>query len=109
MSLPKVDHELYGRVRDLACQREPTLTWEQIAATVGAPGANELVAWFNSYRLPPPLAAQERRMMQSRNSELRVELARLRDRESSLLTLCETAPLELAAVQRRIQSIVRVR
>jgi hypothetical protein len=101
-----IDHGLYARVRDLACQRKPTLTWEQIAETVGAPGADELITWFMSYRLPPPLAALER-VGAPRNPDLRIELQRLRDREASLLTVCSQAPIELATIQRRIASLER--
>lgn len=107
MTIPTVDHDLYAKVRDLACQREPTLSWEQIADTVNVPDGDELAAWFLSYRLPPPLAALERRLMVSRNPDLKAELARLRDREASLLTMCEAAPAELAIIQRRINNIVR--
>src|SRR5690606_3364490 len=103
------DHDLYARVRELACERNPALSWEQIAELGGAPSADDLVTWLLRYRLPPALAALERANLRPRDVTLHAELNRLRDRQASLLTVGSQAPRELAIVQRRIKSLERAR
>lgn len=97
------NHDLWTHVRLLAIKREPAMSWEEIARTVGLDESDvpALLAWFLSYRLPPFLHKREKPagMVAPRDPTERAEYLRLLDREESLLTVVREAPRQLATVQ----------
>lgn len=105
------NHELFTHVRLMAIAREPVMSWEEIAATVGLDPEDvpALLAWFLSYRLPPPprVHAVADGMAMPRDPADRAEYLRLRDREASLLTVVSQAPASLAAVQLKMGALER--
>src|SRR5690606_8766276 len=101
------NHDLFVHVRLRLIARNPAISWEEIADEVAIENVNELIAWFASYRLPPPPRARvlPAGLSAPRDPTDRAEYLRLRDREASLLTVVSEAPMRLAAVQIRMSEL----
>jgi hypothetical protein len=103
------NHDLYTHVRLMAIARDPVLSWEEIAVEVGLDEADvpALLAWFLSYRLPPPprVRLMPEGMALPRDPVDRAEYLRLQEREASLITVVSEAPAQLAAVQMKMGTL----
>jgi hypothetical protein len=104
------NHELFDHIRLRLVARDPVVSWEEIAAefSIEVP---ELVAWFLTYRMPKAKTISRIPLgpYRPRDAATREELARLRSREASLLTVANEGPVQLGRVQSRIISLERMR